>query len=415
MAGTSFSRLSTANSYDNALRNLQTRQTALANLQENLTSGKRVVVASDDPTGAAQAERSLTRMSRIAADQRALEAQRNSITQAEGTLGDITDALQNFRELMVSAGNGSHTPAERKTIALQLTGLREQILSYSNRKDTNGLPLFGALASGPVPIQGPQSTDPDYSFDGLPGQRVSNEVAIPFTLDGDSAFMHQTARDGVYNVTLSTIPTGRTLQTSNVVVNNNALVNGASYSIAITGVDTTTVPGTTTVTYSVTENPSVSGPIAPQTASYPSAQPGTIAVTAMPGLTLSMTGTPAAGDTITVDPSPSIFSVMDDAIRDLGGAANANAATQAVSQALHNIDIGMERISAVRGQAGDLLNRADRITDNQSKRSVQLEADRSRAEDLDMIKGVADFQNQQTGYQAALQSYAQVQKLSLFN
>jgi flagellar hook-associated protein 3 FlgL len=75
----------------------------------------------------------------------------------------------------------------------------------------------------------------------------------------------------------------------------------------------------------------------------------------------------------------------------------------------------MERISAVRGQAGDLLNRADRITDNQSKRSVQLEADRSRAEDLDMIKGVADFQNQQTGYQAALQSYAQVQKLSLFN
>jgi len=415
MAGTSFSRLSTANSYDNALRNLQTRQTALANLQENLTSGKRVVVASDDPTGAAQAERSLTRMSRIAADQRALEAQRNSITQAEGTLGDITDALQNFRELMVSAGNGSHTPAERKTIALQLTGLREQILSYSNRKDTNGLPLFGALASGPVPIQGPQSTDPDYSFDGLPGQRVSNEVAIPFTLDGDSAFMHQTARDGVYNVTLSTIPTGRTLQTSNVVVNNNALVNGASYSIAITGVDTTTVPGTTTVTYSVTENPSVSGPIAPQTASYPSAQPGTIAVTAMPGLTLSMTGTPAAGDTITVDPSPSIFSVMDDAIRDLGGAANANAATQAVSQALHNIDIGMERISAVRGQAGDLLNRADRITDNQSKRSVQLEADRSRAEDLDMIKGVADFQNQRTGYQAALQSYAQVQKLSLFN
>ena len=102
---------------------------------------------------------------------------------------------------------------------------------------------------------------------------------------------------------------------------------------------------------------------------------------------------------------------MDDAIRDLGGATNANAASQAVSQALHNIDIVMERISAVRGQAGDLLNRADRITDNQSKRSVQLEADRSRAEDLDMIKGVADFQNQQTGYQAALQSYAQVQKL----
>jgi flagellar hook-associated protein 3 FlgL len=106
---------------------------------------------------------------------------------------------------------------------------------------------------------------------------------------------------------------------------------------------------------------------------------------------------------------------MDDAIRDIGGAGNNNAASQAVSQALFNIDIGMERVSAVRGRAGDLLNRADRITTNQEKRNIQLEADRSRAEDLDMIKGISDFQNQQTGYQAALQSYAQVQKLSLFN
>ena len=123
----------------------------------------------------------------------------------------------------------------------------------------------------------------------------------------------------------------------------------------------------------------------------------------------------ADGDTVTVDPNASIFSVLDDAVRDIGGAANRNAATQAVSQAINNIDIGMSRVAAVRGQAGDLLNRADRITSNQNTRSIQLEADRSRAEDLDMIKGVADFQNQQTGYQAALQSYAQVQKLSLFN
>jgi len=414
MATTSFSRLSTANTYDNALRNLQGKQTALANLQENLTSGKRVVVASDDPTGAAQAERSLTRLNRIAADQRALESQRNSIAMAEGTLGDINDAMQNFRELMVSAGNGTHTPAERRTIAQQLNGLREQMLSYANRKDTNGQPLFGALASALTPIVGPLNATPDYSFDGLPGQRVSSEVAIPFTLDGDSAFLHQPARDGVYNVTLSTIPTDRQLQTDSVVVNNSTLINGASYSIAITNVDTTTTPGTTVVTYDLTETPP--GTVTTQTApGYPSTQQANIAVVGMAGLDLNIKGTPAIGDTIAIDPSASVFSVMDDAIRDIGGAVNANASAQAVSQALHNIDIGMERLSAVRGQAGDLLNRADRITSNQEKRSIQLEADRSRAEDLDMIKGVSDFQNQQTGYQAALQSYAQVQKLSLFN
>ena len=94
---------------------------------------------------------------------------------------------------------------------------------------------------------------------------------------------------------------------------------------------------------------------------------------------------------------------------------DAPASIQAVGQALANIDIGLERLSNIRSYAGELLNRADRITGDQEKRSIQLEDDRSRAEDLDMIKGISDFQNQQTGYQAALQTYASVQKLSLFN
>jgi flagellar hook-associated protein 3 FlgL len=412
---TSFSRLGTANTYDNALRNLTGRHNSLSNLQENLTSGKKVVRASDDPTGAAQAERAQTRLARVVSDQRALEAQRNAIAMAESTLGDVSDAINNIRELVVSAGNGTHTAAERKTIAVQLTGLRDQVLALANRKDTNGLPLFSALGSALEPFVGPAATAPDYTYQGLPGQSASSEVSIPFTLDGDSAFMHQTARDGVYNVSLSTIPTNRQLLTGQISVTNTALVTQSSYSIAIANVDTTTVPGTTTVTYDVTENPNLTGPFNGLTASYPSTQTANFAVTAMPGLNLTIKGTPTAGDTITVDPQPSVFSVLDDAIRDIGGAVNSNAANQAIGQALNNIDIGLARLSAVRGQAGDLLNRADRITANQEKRSIQLEGDRSRAEDLDMIKGVADFQNQQTGYQAALQSYAQVQKLSLFN
>jgi len=130
---------------------------------------------------------------------------------------------------------------------------------------------------------------------------------------------------------------------------------------------------------------------------------------------LTLRGSLSAADSLHITPNPSVFSVLDNAIKNIKEAPNNNAAAQAVGQALHNIDIGMERISAVRGQAGDLLNRADRISANQEGRSIQLEADRSRAEDLDMVKGISDFNNQQTGYQAALQTYAKVQQLSLFN
>ena len=420
MSVASFTRLGSANTYDNALRNLQTRQTSLANLQENLTSGKKITSPSDDPTGAAQAERAMTRITRIATDQRALEAQRNSITTAEGTLGDITSALQSFRELAASAGNGVNTAADRKTIALQLSGLRDQILSAANKTDSNGMPLFAALGSALAPFVGPQSTAPDYTFNGLPGQSTSSETSIPFTLDGDAAFMHQASRDGVYNVTTTNtasglIPNGRTFKTEGVAVTNSALVNGSSYTIDVVSADTTTSPGNTTVTYNITETPNLGATTAvPITTTYANSAGG-FTVTGMPGLSLKVVGTPAAGDQVSVSPSPSLFSTLDRAINDIGNAANDNAAAQAVSQALGNLDIGMAQVSAVRGRAGDLLNRADRITTNNDKRTIQQEADRSRAEDVDMIKGISDFQNQQTGYSAALQSYAQVQKLSLFN
>jgi flagellar hook-associated protein 3 FlgL len=413
MSASNLARMGSANTYDLAIRNLGSRQSDLANLQENLTSGKRVVRASDDPTAAAQAERSLTRIARIASDQRALESQRNTLVMGESALGDVTDALQLFRELTVSAGNGTHTSAERTTIANQLQGLREQILAVANRKDTNGLPLFSGLGSASTPFSGPNAPPNDYSFLGLPGQATSSETSIPGTLDGDGAFMLQPRRDGAYNVTMSQIPVGRTLQTAPVSMVNPSLVNGSSYTVSVTGV--ATVAGTTTVTYSVAEGPPVSGPVqAGLTASFPANLP-TFNITQMPGLSLTVNGVPAVGDTLQIDPSPSSFSVLDDAIKDIGTASNANAAAQAVSQALHNIDIVMARISAIRGQAGDLLNRADRITSTQEARSIQLEGDRSRAEDLDMVKGISQFQNQQTGYQVALQTYAQVQKLSLFN
>lgn len=413
MPTTSFSRLGSANTYDNTLRNLAARQASLSNLQEQLTSGKKVVAASDDPTGAGQSERALMRISRIAADQRALENQRNSIVLAESTLGDATNALQTFRELVVSAGNGSNGPAERQAIAIQLSGLRDQIFGYANRKDTNGLPLFAALGSALSPFVGPNALPQDYTYQGLPGQTASTQTAIASTLDGESAFMHQPSRDGVYNVSIS--PVGATLRTTGVTVSNSALVTDSAYTLSFSAVDTTTVPGTTTVTYDITENPAVSGPIPSVTVSVPTSSASSIQITGVPGLSLSISGKPAVGDTLTLQPSPSLFSVLDNAIRDIGNAANGNQASQAISQALHNVDIGMSRLSAVRGQAGDLLTRADRISTNQEARSVQLQADRSRAEDLDMAAGISAFQNQQTGYQAALQSYAQVQKLSLFN
>ena len=408
-------RLGTASQYDSALRNISQRQTDLSNLQENLTSGKRVVRASDDPVSAAQAERALNRLARIQTEQRALETQRNAIVQGESSLGDAVDLVQRFRELVVSAGDAAMTPNDRVTVANQLQGLREQLLEVANRKDTNGIPLMSALGSALAPFLGPLSGSPDYSFQGLPGQTASTGVTVPGALDGDSAFMFDPNRDGVYTAGVSAIPVGRQLTTTAITPANLALVTGDNYSITFSAVGPGATTGTSTATYTITNTTTgaVSAPVV--VPDYPTDKPVTISVPGIPGLTFDIKGNPANGDTVTLQPSASMFSTLDSAINGIRNAPNNNAAIQAVGQALANIDTGLELVHNMRSYAGELLNRADRITGDQEKRSIQLEGDRSRAEDLDMIKGISDFQNQQVGYEAALKSYAQVQKLSLFN
>ncbi|MDY0105506.1 MAG: flagellar hook-associated protein FlgL [Giesbergeria sp.] len=397
-------RLSTANQYDLAIRNVSQRQSALSNLQENLTSGKRVVRPSDDPVAAAQAERALTRLTRNETDLRALDLQRNTMALAESTLGQAGDAMQEFRQLVVSAGNGTHTQTERDAIVQQLVGLRDQILGYANRKDANGLPLFQALGSAQSPFTG---TATSVNFAGLPGQHASGNTQIAKVLDGDAAWMSVPTGNGVFEVSLNPANTGKAWADVGQVT-DPSLLTDHNYSITFT-----VVGGVTT--YDVVDNDAPATVLSGQ----PYTSPATIA---FDGLSLQITGVPNDTDRFDVNPSqPSnVFAVLENAIgairdaRNLDGSTNFGSLTHGVTRGLNEIDSAMNRLQASRGLAGDLLNRADRIEGDLDIRAVQLEDDRSRAEDLDMIKGISDFQNQQVGYEAALKSYAQVQQLSLF-
>jgi len=419
MANT-FTRLGTANTFDAARQTLQTRQSTLADLQAKLTEGKRVTRASDDPTSAAQAERAQTRIARITGEQRALEVQKSAIQLGESTLGDATALLQEFRDLLVQAGNGANSPTERETIAKQLVSLRDELVTLANRKDANGMPLFHGLGSTAAPFEVSADgtvPDPDYSFNGLPGQVGANDVAIPGTLDGRATWMDVPESNGVFKVGLGAGNRGQAYSDVGLVKDAALMgAQGTDFSVQFS-VDATTGAASYTVTNN--QPPATTAPALPYT-------PGQ-AIT-LGGLTVVVKGVPANGDTLELRPAaaadrPSVFGVLDRAIAGMfepGSSTKGASSTSAnfnheLAISLAQVDTSLERIGAVRGRAGDLLNRADRIHDTQEDRSVQAEGDRSRAEDMDMIQGLSDFQNQQTSYQVALQTYASIQKLSLFD
>ncbi|MDO8250875.1 MAG: flagellar hook-associated protein FlgL [Rhodoferax sp.] len=398
-------RLGTANTYDNALQNIYARQSDLSSQQEKLTSGKNINRASDDPTGAAQAERALTRITRVATEQRALGAQSSSITLAESTLGDASSLMQSLRDLVVSAGNGGLNGSDRASKAQDMKSLRDQLFALANRPDANGIPLFGGLGSASTPFT---DTAGVVTFNGIAGQRTSTDVAVPGAMDGQAIWMNVRSGNGTFDVALNGSNTGTVSTDAGQVISPTA-VTGDKYSV-------TFIVAAGVTTYDVVDT--TVPPTRPALPALPVGQ-SYVAGTAIQfdGLSFVANGAPANGDVVQLSPSTqtNVFKVLDDAIAGIKSASGSSSVSQTISLALSQIDTSMNQIQSARGQAGEWLNRADNIASSQQGRTLQLTADKSRAEDLDMVKGLSEFQKEQTGYQVALQSYAQIQKLSLFN
>ena len=141
------------------------------------------------------------------------------------------------------------------------------------------------------------------------------------------------------------------------------------------------------------------------------------------GMALTISGEPANGDKFVVSPSEdiSIFEVLDQAIEQVRSNVNADGSTaygalaHGLAKSMAEIDTQLNRIGTVRGVAGDLLNQAERMGTTLLARDEQMEAQRSAAEDIDMVEALSRLKTQETAVSAALQSYASIQKLSLFN
>ncbi|MES2098362.1 MAG: flagellar hook-associated protein FlgL [Pseudomonadota bacterium] len=393
-------RLSTSNTYTTTLDSLVERQAKLAGAQAQLTTGKRVNQASDDPAAAARAERALAAERRTVASQRAVDASNNAMTLTESALGDAGTLLQAAREALVAAGNASYSDAERKGVADQLQGLRDQLFAVANRTDGSGLPLFGGQGSTQAPFV---DMPGGVQFQGTAGQiQAATNEALPLTTDGEATWMQARTGNGVFE-TRVVASTGTAVIDPGKVV-DPSLLTGSTYRLQFS-----VVGGTTTFSVLKDGNPTAQTnlPFTPGQAIQ------------VDGMSATLTGAPANGDSFELAPSTadlSVFDALDQAITALKtpgrtptGIAQGNAI------ALTQLDAVLGQVISGRAQVGALMNRLDSVTDRLSALKLSSQTERSNAEDLDMPQALSDFSNQQTGYDAALKAYSMVQRLSLFN
>ncbi|HEX3141051.1 MAG TPA: flagellin, partial [Rhizobacter sp.] len=136
-------------------------------------------------------------------------------------------------------------------------------------------------------------------------------------------------------------------------------------------------------------------------------------------LSATVTGVPATGDQFDLTPSTAdlnLFTALDQAVAALKTPLrNGAQIAQSNSTYLAAVDAAMGQLESVRSQVGETLNRIDSATGRLDDLRLASQTERTNAEGLDMVRAISDFQNKQTGYDAALKSYSLVQKMSLFN
>jgi flagellar hook-associated protein 3 FlgL len=135
-------QISTSQFYAFNQQNMQSLTSTADQLQTQIATTKRINAPSDD----AVAWRRLQTLARAGADDTAygnnLTLAGTTLSQADGTLSSITDALQQAKELAVKANSGTLSQSDRAAIADQLDAIVNNLVSYANVKDSRGAAVF---------------------------------------------------------------------------------------------------------------------------------------------------------------------------------------------------------------------------------------------------------------------------------
>lgn len=395
-------RISSNTLFDSNVAAMGQQQTRLQQTQEQIASGRKILTASDDPVAAARAlgiSEADAMNTQYTANR---NAARHSLSLAETNLQSVTSLVLDVRTALISAGNTSLTDSARREIARDLGGRLQELMGLANSTDGLGNYLFSGFQSKTQPFA---DTGAGVGYFGDDGQRlvqVNASRKMPSSDSGADIFMRIKSGNGTF-VTQATSTNSGTGGISIGSVINPALLTGHNYRIDFTSAATYDVTDTTTATVLSAGNAYVSGQ-----------------AISVDGMQFEISGAPANGDSFTIKPSAneSIFTTISNMISALNTPVASGSASAQLSGALihgtRNLDNALDKILAVRASLGVRLNEVNALQSAGDDLEMQFKQSLSELQDLDYSKAISELTMRQMYLQAAQQSFAKVQNLSLF-
>jgi flagellar hook-associated protein 3 FlgL len=401
-------RISTNAIFQTGTSQLNTLQGQMAKTQMQLSTNKRMLSAADDPIASAKAlelTQSQSMNTQFGTNRANAKA---SLSMVDKTLQDVTGQIQDIQSLIVTAGNGGYSQSDREALATELEGRLTDLIGLANTTDGSGTYLFSGYQATTQPFT---QTPTGAAYQGDQGQRVlqvGSARKMPISESGSAVFEANATGNGTFVAQPAAANTGSGIISPGAVSDRTKLT-GHDYSIAFS---VTGSPAATT--YTVTDNST--SPASAVLSNQPYTAGASISFDGM-----ALKGDPANGDSFSVQPSQkqSVFTTVTDLIKTLRSPADGSTGKAALANSLsmagQNMKNSLDNVLTVQASVGARLKEVDYLDSSGEDLNLQYQTTLSGLQDLDMVKAISLFTQQQQTLQAAQVSFKTMSGLSLFN
>lgn len=407
----------------NMLRYLGNNQERLSKFQNQIDSGKKISVPSDDPVVAARALKLRTDVAKVEQYQKNIGDAKSWLDSTDETLSKMGSVMHKARELMVQASNGTNTTEETQKIALELKQLRVQAVHLSNSTYA-GRYIFSGFKTDQKLINDDESS-PNFGNFSLnvdsKTERIFYEIGV-----GDSINVNLAGGDlfnnggdaanpgsGVSTSTIDDIsfpytPGGTTIGVTVNGTNVSATISPGPYS------DSTALANAVQAAINgvLSPSPGVNVNIAYNRLEFTTQdKSATAAVTLNSPLTNFLTGLNATNTVETdgsVGDTPALIKMFNQVIQCMDAGDY-----EGISARLDEMDFQMGNVLRCRADIGARVNRIDLTDDRMSNDLVNFTDLMSKNEDVDMAETIMHLKNEENVYQASLAGGARIIQQSL--
>jgi len=372
----------------------------IATTQNGISTGLAFTTASQDPVAAGLVNgynQVLAQSQQFTANGQSAQG---SLNIEDNALSQVQTQLQSLRDLALEANNATVSGANLSAIATQVQQIQQSLVSIANTQDGTGSYIFAGYSTQTEPFA---LTATGASYSGDQGQRQIQLAAgqnVTIGDNGDLVFNQIKTGNGTFSVTAGAGNTGTGLIGATSAT-DPATYGGASYTIQFTAPNAYEVLNSANVSVS--------------TGTYTSGQ-----AISYGGFQVTLSGTPATGDTFAVAPSTnqSMFATVQNLVNALQQAPSTTSGSaplnNAIAGAIDNIDQALGQVQTVQSSVGARLNTVTAQQSAATAQQTQLQESVSTLQSLNYPQAITNLDSQNTTLSAAMQAFTLTQGLSLF-